>query len=72
MGLRVLWNGFGGPHPVGFSADTLQQNPQIVRAEEAVSKLALGGPSALPFLFQSIPGALPQAGIDRAFGALHL
>ncbi len=40
-------------------------------AEEAVSKLALGGPSALDFLLRLFPGASPQAGMDRAFGALR-
>jgi hypothetical protein len=42
-----------------------------VGAEEAVSKLALGGLSALDFLLRPFPGALPQAGMDRAFGALN-
>jgi hypothetical protein len=42
-----------------------------VGAEETVSKLALGGPSALDFLLRPFPGALPQAGMDRAFGALN-
>ncbi len=42
-----------------------------VGASEAVSKLALGGPSALDFLLRLFPGASPQAGMDRAFGALR-
>jgi hypothetical protein len=40
----------------------------IVRTEEAVSKLAWSGLSALDSLFRLPPGALPQADIDRAFG----
>ena len=58
---------------VGASARRIptKKNFQSVGAEEAVSKLELGGPSALLFLFQSLPGALPQAGMDRAFGALN-
>jgi hypothetical protein len=43
-----------------------------VGAEEIVSKLALSGPSALYFLLRPFPGALPQAGMDRAYSALSL
>jgi len=39
---------------------------------ETVSKLAWSGLSALDSLSRFIPGALPQADIDRAFGPLIL
>ncbi len=54
-----------------FSQQHRNQQILCVGAEEAVSKLALGGPSALDFLLRLFPGALPQAGMDRAFGALR-
>ena len=36
---------------------------------EAVSKLVWNGPSALDCFLRYFPWALPQAGIERAFGA---
>jgi hypothetical protein len=41
-------------------------------SKEPVSKLAWSGLSALDSLSRFIPGALPQADIDRAFGPLIL
>jgi len=43
--------------------------PQNKRAEGPLHNRVWGGPSALFCIFQSVPGALPQAGIGRAFGA---
>ena len=41
-----------------------------VRPSEAVSKLVWSGLSALDLLFRFLPGASPQADIDRAFGPI--